>query len=732
MFVLNDDLSIYATRGDIVFFTVTADDNGAAYVFQPGDVVRIKVYGKKDAESVVLQKDFPVTAAAESVEIYLSEEDTKIGEVISKPKDYWYEVELNPLSNPQTIIGYDEDGAKVFKLFPEGDDIPEYVPSPEELPKAIDDELDLTSPRPVENQAIARAVVQLDREIADTKANLKEQGNTLSGRINALDSEVSVERARIDNLVASPTPGDSELVDIRVGADGVTYGSAGTAVREQFDSVYNEIGKYVHSSANLFNKEHTVDGKYLDVANDAEVIYTNADYCYLTDYIPIEHFKPLYWTEGYSPLFVNMYNAQKGFHYRHQLGNSDQGFTFTNTDAVYIRVSIKRSAKEDFMLTWGKQLPFEPFGKYMRDDVTIPMLVEHTETLKEHEKNLDELQPDYDAAGNFDSNILAYEGLNLESFYGDATKLCGCVTPNDSTCVITSSRQLNANGVGSLAFVDFSRNTIGIGKQQYPLTESFERVNSENLSFAPTMGHPYFTTDIMVGNTQTFTVTDGYTLESHTIVYEHENSRNRTGYMIVSVFGNGVRYTDRHKAYLLQPKKPKVLFIGDSFMNGWFGTRYASLIKRDLKGNAWIEGKTGETSTGILSHLKNTLLKYVEPQFIFWAAGTNDKDYGTWLANTQEFIAVCEKIGATPVLSTITVRADSNSEAHNAMALAANEWIRNSGYKYADLNIITTENYDGKTQSASMFLDDGVHPTTACFEAMYKKIKIDVPEIFDK
>ena len=57
------------------------------------------------------------------VEIFLHGAETKFGEVINKPVDYWYEVELNPETKPQTIIGYDEDGAKVFKLFPEGRDV---------------------------------------------------------------------------------------------------------------------------------------------------------------------------------------------------------------------------------------------------------------------------------------------------------------------------------------------------------------------------------------------------------------------------------------------------------------------------------------------------------------------------------------------------------------------------------------------------------------------------------
>ena len=120
MFTLNDDNSIYATRGDIVFFGVTAEDKVTKepYIFQPGDVLRIKIFGKKEAETVYLQKDFPVNLVTDEVESFLTEEDTRIGEIISKPKDYWYEVELNPDTNPQTIIAYDEDGTKVFRLSP--------------------------------------------------------------------------------------------------------------------------------------------------------------------------------------------------------------------------------------------------------------------------------------------------------------------------------------------------------------------------------------------------------------------------------------------------------------------------------------------------------------------------------------------------------------------------------------------------------------------------------------
>ena len=125
MFVIDEEKTIHITRGDTAILSVGAaigDNpiNYTPYIFREGDVVRITVCEKKDCSNVVLQKDVTVTEECEAVEIHLEREDTKFGEVISKPTDYWYEIELNPETSPQTIIGYDDNGAKVFKLYPEG------------------------------------------------------------------------------------------------------------------------------------------------------------------------------------------------------------------------------------------------------------------------------------------------------------------------------------------------------------------------------------------------------------------------------------------------------------------------------------------------------------------------------------------------------------------------------------------------------------------------------------
>jgi hypothetical protein len=118
MFTIDTDKTISITRGDSGSFVAPIN-----YAFQGGEVLRLKVFRKKACEDVVLQKDFVIAEATETVTLELTEKDTRIGGIISKPVDYWYEIELNPDNNPQTIVGYDEDGAKIFRLYPEGRDI---------------------------------------------------------------------------------------------------------------------------------------------------------------------------------------------------------------------------------------------------------------------------------------------------------------------------------------------------------------------------------------------------------------------------------------------------------------------------------------------------------------------------------------------------------------------------------------------------------------------------------
>ncbi len=90
------------------------------YTFLTTDVVKFGVYevGGLDKNAVLLKTITPLEET-QRLTIPLTQEETTIGELINKPKQYWYEIQLND----NTIIGYDEKGAKIFILYPEGSDV---------------------------------------------------------------------------------------------------------------------------------------------------------------------------------------------------------------------------------------------------------------------------------------------------------------------------------------------------------------------------------------------------------------------------------------------------------------------------------------------------------------------------------------------------------------------------------------------------------------------------------
>lgn len=63
---------------------------------------------------------------------------------------------------------------------------------------------------------------------------------TDTGKISSQGLLAATE-ARIDNIIAGPAPSAEEIVDARLGADGVTYNSLGTAIRTQVTDLKSDI-----------------------------------------------------------------------------------------------------------------------------------------------------------------------------------------------------------------------------------------------------------------------------------------------------------------------------------------------------------------------------------------------------------------------------------------------------------------------------------------------------------
>ena len=73
-------------------------------------------------------------------------------------------------------------------------------------------------------------------------------------QLSNLDKKIGVESKRIDNLLNTGSyDANSELLDIRVGADGKQYTTAGEAVRKQFENTNNSITNGVNNLTDTFN-----------------------------------------------------------------------------------------------------------------------------------------------------------------------------------------------------------------------------------------------------------------------------------------------------------------------------------------------------------------------------------------------------------------------------------------------------------------------------------------------
>lgn len=129
--------------------------------------------------------------------------------------------------------------------------------------------------------------IKNDRTQLSEKANQSDLQSEITNRTNSVSNEkterqaeIAVERSRINTftaLAAGSTTGDAELIDTRVGANGITYANAGSAVRGQISDINNycklsEIQKTDISSTYNASLSKTDQVAYLRDASGTTIV----------------------------------------------------------------------------------------------------------------------------------------------------------------------------------------------------------------------------------------------------------------------------------------------------------------------------------------------------------------------------------------------------------------------------------------------------------------------------
>lgn len=86
------------------------------YEFQVDDKITFNIYERNGYDDEpLLSKDIIVESAADNIDIPLTEEEMTFGTIANKPITYWYDITLN---EDNTVVCYNEDGAKEFIQYP--------------------------------------------------------------------------------------------------------------------------------------------------------------------------------------------------------------------------------------------------------------------------------------------------------------------------------------------------------------------------------------------------------------------------------------------------------------------------------------------------------------------------------------------------------------------------------------------------------------------------------------
>lgn len=211
------------------------------------------------------------------------------------------------------------------------------------------------------------------------------------------------------------------------------------------------------------------------------------------------------------------------------------------------------------------------------------------------------------------------------------------------------------------------------------------------------------------------------------------------GKPFIACESGSIKVTNVAYASIYEPIS-KITIFGDSYIEGgslvgegtsWLQNRFAAKIAKDvgIKNVALMCEGGMSLNDKIIAEFKKAN-EWFYSQYVWIELGANCQGLGV-ATFTQKISTIVEYLkgnGQIPILITINPRTDLGSS-YQTFREGVNAWVRNSGERYVDISKAVSDSADGNWIPAYV-LRDGVHPTIEGHTAIYRRAKLDVPEIF--
>lgn len=246
-------------------------------------------------------------------------------------------------------------------------------------------------------------------ETAQGKAETaQEAAEDAAESVSAIAAQIATNTADITGLKSGLNDVNAELADVRVGADGTTYASAGAAVRGQIGGVQEDLNKVYVKSANIYNQatdRHNtiIDSKGVISASDT---YKVSDYIYVgaSNKVTIQV------SNLTSRVFFYTTNDSSGFSRALWITGTEYQTVALAATESYIVIQLRENCP-DFMVNIGDTLlPYAPYG-----GVTGTFLQSVIDDINAETESVRETSVQKDLINRFDPSTISegkYIGVN--------------------------------------------------------------------------------------------------------------------------------------------------------------------------------------------------------------------------------------------------------------------------------------------------------------------------------